>query len=262
MKPCSFSLFTKNASEHVKDIEFITSSLTKAGFTKVERNAELTLVMGGDGSILKAFGIRHQRGDFLMINYGHLGYFSDYREDEIKEIVHDILTKEPIKERLPLLATKINGYPYRFVQDCLVLSERTLEIEVLVNERLFTRTRATGIVVGTPIGSSAYLYSLGGPMILPSNNIYEYQIIAPVHNRLFSNTISSAILSRNDKLKLNFLSGRGVCYTDGMRIGEMSGNSLSFTFEPESSLNLIHFRPVNNLDRILLSQGVEEKNND
>jgi hypothetical protein len=47
-----------------------------------------------------------------------------------------------------------------------------------------------------------------------------------------------------------------------MRIGEMSGNSLSFTFEPESSLNLIHFRPVNNLDRILLSQGVEEKQND
>jgi len=251
MKPCAYTLFMKNSSDHKEDVDRIIQTLNNAGFTRDDAHPNVVIVLGGDGSLMRAFSNRHHDGDFIMINYGHLGYFSDYGENEIDKFLDDILHREPIHEVLPLLTASINGFYYEFVNDLTLQSERTMEIEVYVNRLFLTRAKATGIVIGSMTASTGYLASLGCPVDLSSKDIYLYHFIAPIRNRLHTNTIESAILSERDTLDLRIKAGYGICYTDGMRVGELTSKQLEIGFRPKrKQVCLLHFSPVDNRTRI------------
>lgn len=249
MNPCTFSLFCKRPELHEDAYIDIKNTLISNGFSVVEQNPEMIVVLGGDGSLLKAFHDFSFHGKFILINTGHLGFFSDYSIQNYKDFLDDATRKEAEIESLPLLSIQSNHTLDYVVSDLAIQSERTCLLKVSVNNVPLTEVRSNGIVIGTKAGSSGYLLSLGSPAIIHSNDVYQYHMIAPVYNRLFPNPINSAIISKDDTLSITIASGEATIILDGIP----QRKAVNETFDikmTQQNVSTIHFRPITQISRI------------
>jgi NAD+ kinase len=259
MKPRSFVIFSKNKQTDAIAVDKLCEGLMKAGFELDEENPELIIVLGGDGSLLRAFHEFRFRGDYVLINTGHLGFFSDYPVNEADAFLHDLTTEDAILEPLPLFKADYNGKMFYFVSDITLQSERTCELSLQVNGEDFTSLRSSGIVVGSPIASTGFLASLDSPIVLDSESVYQYAAIAPVTNRLFLNPIRRAILDKNDQLSITIEDGGAYSYLDGIYNGKAVEKTLTVSCAEDKSVSLLHFREISEARRIRRSiSGIKE----
>lgn len=258
MKVCTFSLFCKHPERYEEAYRNIENSLMNAGFPKDDENPDLIIVLGGDGSLLRAFHEFGFQGKFIMVNTGHLGFFSDYSIQSYEKMIEDIIQKEYEIEEMPLMELKKGSKTSLFVSDLALQSERTCLLSLEVNQEKLTEIRCNGIVVGTQSGSTGYLISLGGSVMLNSKDKYQYHMIAPVYNKLFPNPINSAMLSKNDRLTIHVKSGEGLILLDGIPNGTINEESIELTLT-DQMVKMIHFQSISHVKRIRHSiQGEEE----
>jgi len=137
---------------------------------------ELTIVLGGDGTILGAAELtRGSPAPLLGINHGHVGFLAESERDDLAWTVTKALAKEyDVDKRLVLDVSVIeNGVE---VYTTFAINEATLEkasrarmIEVAleVDGRPISAFGADGVVMATPTGSTAYSFSAGGPVVWP-----------------------------------------------------------------------------------------------
>ena len=137
---------------------------------------ELVVVLGGDGTILKAAEIVRDHSIPLMgINLGHVGFLAESEREEFTEAVHRVVERDyVIKERLTLdVAVIVEGkevFRTWALNEATVeksASERMLEVVIEVEGHPLSSFGCDGIVMSTPTGSTAYAFSAGGPVVWP-----------------------------------------------------------------------------------------------
>jgi NAD+ kinase len=138
--------------------------------------AELVIVLGGDGTLLRAAELARPAGTPLLgVNLGHVGFLAEIEPDRIESTVGHVEAKSyVVEERLTLDVTvSRRGEP---VHTDWALNEATVEkaarqrmIEVIaeVDGRPLSRYGCDGLVLATPTGSTAYAFSAGGPVVAP-----------------------------------------------------------------------------------------------
>ena len=148
--------------------------------------ADLAIVLGGDGSILRA---AHQMGQrqlpVIAVNLGKLGFLADISPDELPKILDELFTGQlQVVEHLMFDCRVIRGGEVRFRQ--LGLNEiavRTgppfllMDIHLYVDSELVTTYSGDGLILSTPVGSTAYSLSAGGPILRKD---LEAVVITPV----------------------------------------------------------------------------------
>jgi NAD+ kinase len=192
--------------------------------TDASHGCELTVVIGGDGSILRAAEVTHQRlTPVLGVNLGHVGFLAEAEHEDvvatIDAIVHQRYTTE---DRLTLDVRA-------FVQGELVYStfavneasvekgarERMLEVVVEIDSRPLSRWACDGVVCATPTGSTAYNFSAGGPIVWPQ---VEALCIVPLSaHALFARPM---VVAPSSVIAIEVLAGNqgnGVLWCDGRR---------------------------------------------
>jgi NAD+ kinase len=161
---------------------------TESGKTRhqIAQEAELLLVLGGDGTLLAAAREAAPHGiPILPINLGGLGFLTSFTIEELYPALEDVLAGcAPVSERVMLLAER--------TQDGLALTQqrvlneavvhkgtlaRMIELELYIDQGFVCRYRADGLIVATPTGSTAYSMSAGGPIVHPS---VESILITPI----------------------------------------------------------------------------------
>ncbi len=162
-------------------------------YTHLGENADLVIVVGGDGSMLRAAKCAAKYNTpVLGINHGRLGFLTDIRPQEITTRLAAILAGEYwIGERFFLHAeTNFNNQQNHCglaLNDVVLSPGRTphmLEFEIYVDDKFLCSHRADGLIVATPTGSTAYALSGGGPIIQPD-------VDALVMLPMFSHTLTS-----------------------------------------------------------------------
>jgi NAD+ kinase len=140
-------------------------------------DADLTLVLGGDGAILRAARqMGYQQRPVLGINLGRLGFLADLTSDEFRERFHSILAGEYfVTKHLMFEATyDLPGEPPHSREPSLGLNDvsvhtgppfHMLELDLLVHGELAARYSGDGLIVSTPVGSTAHSLSAGGPIV-------------------------------------------------------------------------------------------------
>lgn len=145
------------------------------------READLIIVVGGDGSLL---GAARSMVDFnvpmLGINRGHLGLLTDISPKNIEKSLGKVVTGEYEVERRMLLDVRVfrrdeDGVEEQLGQSLAVnetvihsgIMAHMIVCRVNINGRFMYSLRGDGIIVGTPTGSTAYSLSAGGPIIEP-----------------------------------------------------------------------------------------------
>jgi NAD+ kinase len=153
---------------------------------QVAEQADLLLVLGGDGTLLAAAREAAPRGvPILPVNMGSLGFLASFTVDELYPALEATLAGEStINERVLLLVERVNRgeilTKQRVLNDCVVHKgtlARMIELELYVEDGFVCRYRADGLIVATPTGSTAYSMSAGGPIVHP---MVESILITPI----------------------------------------------------------------------------------
>jgi len=175
----------------VKRKEGIPSAKNLPTFAR-EENLDLLVVVGGDGTILRA--IRELK-DFsipiVSVNRGAVGFLSEMTVEEAPRLLPPFLRGEGVMdERSVLHVTAKRGRKVLF--DGAVLNEavisqgsiaRLLDLRTTVNGEDLTTFRSDGLIIATPTGSTAYSLAAGGPVVHPS---LAATILTPINSYSFS----------------------------------------------------------------------------
>ncbi len=140
------------------------------------RDAEMVLVMGGDGTLLRAAELARPAGvPLLGVNLGHVGFLAEAEPKNLAEAVDRVVEgKYVIEQRMTIDVTvRTNGemtattWALNEASVEKVARERMLEMVVEVDGRPLSRWGCDGVVFATPTGSTAYAFSAGGPVVWP-----------------------------------------------------------------------------------------------
>ena len=166
--------------------------LKKHNFILNDKNPDIVISIGGDGMLLSAFHKYEDQLDkvrFVGVHTGHLGFYTDYRDFELDQLVTNLQLDTGAKVSYPLLNVKI-------------YLDRTMVADVVINHVPFERFRGDGLTVSTPTGSTAYNKSLGGAVLHPTIEALQLAEIASLNNRIYRTLGSSIIVPKKDKIEL------------------------------------------------------------
>jgi len=148
--------------------------------------AELVIVLGGDGSLLRAAELSRPAGVPLIgVTLGHVGFLAEAEPDGLADLVERVVAREyAVEERMTIDVTvRRNGTG---VASTWALNEATVEkaarervIEVIIeiDGRPLSRWGGDGVECSTPTGSTAYAFSAGGPVVWPE---VEALLLVPI----------------------------------------------------------------------------------
>ena len=137
---------------------------------------ELVLVLGGDGTFLRAAELARNAGiPVLGVNLGRIGFLAEAETEAIDSVLEHVVARSyRIEERLTLdIAVRVKG---EVVSHGWALNEASLEkgprlgvlgVVLEVDGRPVSTFGCDGVLVSTPTGSTAYAFSAGGPILWP-----------------------------------------------------------------------------------------------
>ena len=175
-------------------------------------NPQIVVSIGGDGTLLSAFHHYNDSIDqiwFVGIHTGHLGFYTDWRDDEVDQVVKSLKNDSQHSVSYPLLALKINYSDGGSSDRLLALNESVLKrvsstmvTNIYIKDSFFEKFRGDGLCISTPTGSTAYNKSVGGAIIAPTLNALQVSEMASINNRVFRTLGSPIILPPDEKVTL------------------------------------------------------------
>ncbi|MBB1510265.1 NAD kinase [Tessaracoccus sp. MC1756] len=214
------------------DVERIAAQVSPAvEFQALDnRMAELAVVFGGDGTILRAAEWALPLGvPLLGVNLGHVGFLAELEPSDLHELATVVEERRyQVEERLALevRVTDRDGnltWTSSAVNEVSLekmARERMLNVLVSIDDRPLSRWGCDGVLVSTPTGSTAYAFSAGGPVVWPD---VKAMLVVPIAaHALFNRPM---VLSPSSKVRLHItpdLPARGILWCDGRRSHEVA----------------------------------------
>lgn len=201
-------LASRNPKSEVVSKE-LWKRLREENFILTPKNPDIVISIGGDGMLLSAFHKYEKLIDrvrFVGIHTGHLGFYTDYRDFEVENLVENLKLDTGARVSYPILNVKVKLTDGRIVE-MKALNEATIKrlsktmvADIIINNVPFERFRGDGISVSTPTGSTAYNKSLGGAVLHPTIEALQIAEVASLNNRVYRTLGSSIVVPKKDKI--------------------------------------------------------------
>jgi NAD+ kinase len=149
-------------------------------------DAEMVLVFGGDGTLLRAAELARPAGvPLLGVNLGHVGFLAEAELEDLAEAVDRVVEgKYVVEQRMTIDVTVRSGGDVTATTWALneatvekAARERMIDMVIEVDGRPLSRWGGDGVVFATPTGSTAYAFSAGGPVVWPE---VEALLLVPI----------------------------------------------------------------------------------
>ena len=215
---------------------------------------DLMISLGGDGTFLKAVSyIRDSRVPILGINTGRLGFLSNLSKLQIAQTLQRFNDGQYEFQKRSLL--RVHTENDLFADENFALNELTLQkkdtssmikVHAHIGDKFLNTYWADGLIVATPIGSTAYNLSCGGPIITPGCQVHILTPIAP-HNL----NVRPVVVPDHMPISLQ-VEGRDRTYLlslDGHSQHIKQGEKVTIT-KAEFMINVVKFEDNNFLDTI------------
>ena len=215
---------------------------------------EIAVVLGGDGTILRAAEITLARKiPLLGINLGHVGFLAEVDRPTIKAIAQSIIEKSYVSENRMVLQFEIERGG-KVVSAGWALNEVTVERDattmvelfVEIDRRPLSHWGCDGVICSTPTGSTAYAFSAGGPVLWPE---IEALVLLPISaHALFSRPM---VVSPKSEIIITVESSAALLSADALRkIPLQIGDRVIITRD-ERTIKLSHVSATLFTDRLV-----------
>lgn len=225
----------------------LAPGLTAVPLAELSAHCDLVIVIGGDGTLLRACRAVVPDGcPLLGINLGRLGFMVDIAPGAIHEVLPEILAGRHVEEKRFVMEAEQNR-PESDVGLGLAINDvvirhpepvSMLEFATYADGHLISHHRADGLIISTPTGSTAYALSAGGPMMHPASDSLA---VVPICPHTLSDRPLVLPASTTIRVEVNGRDGRGAIVTlDGYHNTTLArGESLTVR-RASSLLKLIH----------------------
>ncbi len=195
--------------------------------TQAVRDAELVIVLGGDGTILRAAElVRGHPAPLLGVNLGHVGFLAESEREDLAEAVHRLAARDYVVEERMTIDVRVTVRGEELTRTWAVNEasvekssrQRMLEVVTEVDGRPVSTVGCDGVVMATPTGSTAYAFSAGGPVVWPE---VEALLMVPISaHALFARPL---VVAPTSVLAVEVLdrASSGVLWCDGRRTVEL-----------------------------------------
>ena len=248
---------SKKSCELYVDVEELVISNVQLASNETLKQIDLMVVLGGDGTIL-TYARKYEKYalPIMGINLGRVGalavaelnnyefYFDLYLKGDFVNVNHLALDGEIIYAN----GKRKKFTAYNDIFSHRGMSPKLLKTNIAVNNSDFSEVYADGIIVSTPVGSSAYNLSAGGPLLSTSSNCYVITPICPQ-----SKTFTSLVVSKDDEIHLtvgenvNVSKNQNVVIVDGYVKYAINANDIVHIKQSKKTLKMVQFTPQKSL---------------
>ena len=146
------------------------SALGEKGIALSGADADVIIIIGGDGTILRTIQSLSKPIPVLGINWGEVGFLADLEPSEALDFIRTLPNGFSVEERMRVSLVN-NGVPVGIaLNEALIVTTRPakmLRFSIIVDGIIAEQFRADGLLISTPTGSTAYAMSAGGPIVDP-----------------------------------------------------------------------------------------------
>ena len=199
---------------------------------ELPRQADLCLVLGGDGSIL--YALRHFARSGVPVfgvNFGTVGFLAAVEREDADEGMRRAFAGETETVDLPGLEIEVGGMPRVALNDVSFIRrphEQVAELSYKIAGEEVGHVRCDGLVAATPVGSTGYNLANQGPILAWGVKGYVVSYVAP-----HSLTARALVVAPSDVLHVGNASGRAAVDVaiDGEHAGTLdAGAALEIGF--------------------------------
>jgi len=241
----SFELFTSSAVD--------ISGVSSIAVDQLP-DAEIVIVLGGDGTILRAAEIsRLRKIPLLGVNLGHVGFMAEVEKISLETVAASVVSKSYSSDPRMVLAYSVERDGEQVTAGWSlneVTIERTestmVELLVQVDRRPLSRWGCDGLIAATPTGSTAYAFSAGGPVLWPN---LDAVVLLPISaHALFARPM---VISHRSEIVVEVESLTAMLSADALReFPLIEGDRVTITGD-ESVILLAHVKPTLFTDRLV-----------
>ena len=224
-------------------------NINKLNLEQISKECDVLISIGGDGTIFSTIRkLNNINIPIFGIHIGGLGFLAQTNIDDCLLAIKQVLNREYVIIERMLLKTNIIGknlQTFYAINDIVVdhgNSPRILESIFSISGKHLNKYKSDGIIICTPLGSTAYSLSAGGPIITPWLDVISLTPICP-----HSLSARSILLPSNDKVLIGFNEEQ-----IGMKItidGQVSFEiDYSTKIEISKAKNYVRFVKLNNFD--------------
>ncbi len=216
--------------------------------------AEIAIVLGGDGTILRAAQlVRGFDIPILGVNLGSVGFMAEIHKPQTLSLVESIVKKaykfEPrlvvhfsvqregieIASGWALNEVVIEGLPGAMIQ-----------LFVQIDSRPLSRWGCDGVICATPTGSTAYAFSVGGPVVWPQ--VPALLLLPIAAHALFSRPM---VISQDSEIAIDVESDDAHLFADGFRRTDLKVGDRIFITKDSQTVSLAHVDVSDFTDRLV-----------
>jgi NAD+ kinase len=214
--------------DHITHVSPDLGPMSVLGETVQIGDLELVIVLGGDGTILRAAEVaRGCSAPLLGVNLGHVGFLAESEREGLAETVTRALARDYLVEERMTLSVRVK-VDEKVIFETWALNEATvekasrermLEVVIEIDGRPLSSFGCDGVVMSTPTGSTAYAFSAGGPVVWPSLDAMLLVPLSP--HALFARPL---VVGPDSALAVEVLDrtqGTGVLWCDGRRTHDL-----------------------------------------
>jgi NAD+ kinase len=241
----SFELFTSSAVK-ISGVETVK--------TEELPDAEIVIVLGGDGTILRGAEIsRLRKVPLLGVNLGHVGFMAEVEKLSLEAVAASVLSKSYTTDSRMVLAYSVERDGKKVTEGWSlneVTIERTestmVELLVQVDRRPLSRWGCDGLIAATPTGSTAYAFSAGGPVLWPN---LDAVVLLPISaHALFARPM---VISHQSEIVVEVESTAAMLSADALReFALVEGDRVTISGD-DSVVLLAHVQPTLFTDRLV-----------
>jgi NAD+ kinase len=217
-------------------------------------SVEVAVVLGGDGTILRAAEITIDRNiPLLGINLGHVGFMAEVEKHAVEVIATSIIEQSySFESRMVLGYSVVRGG--KEISQGWALNEITVERDsttmvelfVEIDRRPLSHWGCDGLICATPTGSTAYAFSAGGPVLWPE---IDALVLLPISaHALFSRPM---VVATQSEIVVTVESTVALLSADALRkLPLVNGDRVVITRNP-NTIKLAHIKPTLFTDRLV-----------
>jgi NAD+ kinase len=216
-----------------------------------QNEIDLIVAVGGDGTVLEAAHLAVDRGVPIMgVNLGTIGFLAEAEPDELEQTLTALAAgRYRIEDRNTIEVVLPDGTRALGVNDVVVEkinSQRLVVLDVEVDGEPFLRHRADGLVVATSMGSTAYSFSAGGPLMDPRVDGILITPVAP--HSLFDRSL---VIPSDSVVTIQVADDRPVRVSvDGRELGSMAEGERAIIGPGPKPVSFVRMRPEGFAGRI------------
>jgi NAD+ kinase len=190
--------------------------LKEYNFQIVDKDYELGIAIGGDGSFLRMIKSANYDSNiyYVGINAGTLGFLQEVKDKNLKNFIEALNANkyyiEEVGVQESIITTNDGEIKCNSLNE-ISIRERdlnTIFLEVKVNNHVLEKFAGDGLLIATTVGSTAYNLSFGGSIVYHSLHTLQITPIAPLNSKVYRNLLNSVIIPEKTVIELRPSEGK------------------------------------------------------